>query len=98
MWLKETAEYLEKRSIRVYSVSVCSTEPVSIDSLRIELFIMNSDHIYANVKFPLNQASLEEVSKTTHGKMFKSTEINKLVKMTQNTVLQGYLSHFSKKI
>lgn len=63
MWLKETAEYLEKRSIRVYSVSVCSTEP----------------------------ASLEEVSKTTHGKMFKSTEINKLVKMTQNTATAANL-------
>eukprot|EP00105_Crassostrea_gigas_P025887 XP_011446616.1 PREDICTED: uncharacterized protein LOC105341673 [Crassostrea gigas] len=63
VWLKETAEYLEKQSIRVYAVSVCSMEP----------------------------ASLEQVSETTHGKMFKSTEINKLVKMTQNTATAAKL-------
>lgn len=51
---------------------------------------MNLDHIHANKSFLLFQASLEEVSKTTHGKMYKSTEVHMLVKMTQNMVLQDY--------
>nr|XP_022331302.1 uncharacterized protein LOC111129304 isoform X2 [Crassostrea virginica] len=57
-WLTETAEDLERRSIRVYSVSLGNTE----------------------------SSSLETVCAITHGKMYTSNEIPKLVTMTQATV------------